>query len=95
MLSIGHEPACSWVSVVLRGAAVISYAYQYTRAPLMADCVVFELDEQELKVMSIQRGLSPFEGKWALPGGFARLDETCDVGRRGCTGSTSVNTGIA
>jgi len=38
--------------------------------------VVFGLDERELKVMLIQRALAPFEGKWALPGGFVRLDET-------------------
>lgn len=28
--------------------------------------------------MLIQRGLPPFEGKWALPGGFVRVDETLD-----------------
>jgi 8-oxo-dGTP diphosphatase len=45
--------------------------------------VVFGLDEQELKVMLIQRALAPFEGKWALPGGFVRLDETLvDAARR-------------
>jgi 8-oxo-dGTP diphosphatase len=38
--------------------------------------VVFGLDDEELKVMLIQRALPPFEGKWALPGGFVRLDET-------------------
>lgn len=38
--------------------------------------MVFGLDERELKVMLIQRALAPFEGKWALPGGFVRLDET-------------------
>jgi ADP-ribose pyrophosphatase YjhB (NUDIX family) len=47
------------------------------------DCVVFGLDEQELKVMLIQRGLAPFEGKWALPGGFVRVTETLeDAARR-------------
>jgi 8-oxo-dGTP diphosphatase len=46
------------------------------------DCVVFGLDEQELKVMLIQRGLPPFEGKWALPGGFVRLEETLDEAAR-------------
>jgi len=46
------------------------------------DCVVFGLDEQELKVMLIQRGLPPFEGKWALPGGFVRVDETLDEAAR-------------
>jgi 8-oxo-dGTP diphosphatase len=46
------------------------------------DCVVFGLDDQELKVMLIQRGLPPFEGKWALPGGFVRLEETLDEAAR-------------
>jgi 8-oxo-dGTP diphosphatase len=33
--------------------------------------------------MLIQRALAPFEGKWALPGGFVRLDETLvDAARR-------------
>lgn len=58
------------------------YTYQYPRAALTVDCVVFGLDEQELKVMLIQRGLPPFEGKWALPGGFVRVDETLDEAAR-------------
>lgn len=32
--------------------------------------------------MLIQRGLPPFEGKWAIPGGFVRLDETLDEAAR-------------
>lgn len=58
------------------------YSYEYPRAALTVDCVVFGLDEQELKVMLIQRGLPPFEGKWALPGGFVRVDETLDEAAR-------------
>jgi 8-oxo-dGTP diphosphatase len=60
----------------------LSYTYEYPRAALTVDCVVFGLDEQELKVMLIQRGLPPFEGKWALPGGFVRLEETLDEAAR-------------
>jgi len=33
----------------------MSYTYEYPRAALTVDCVVFGLDEQELKVMLIQR----------------------------------------
>jgi 8-oxo-dGTP diphosphatase len=58
------------------------HTYQYPRAALTVDCVVFGLDDQELKVMLIQRGLPPFEGKWALPGGFVRVDETLDEAAR-------------
>ena len=56
----------------------MSYTYKYPRAALTVDCVVFGLDEQDLKVMLIQRDLPPFEGRWALPGGFVRLDETLE-----------------
>lgn len=58
------------------------YTYEYPRAALTVDCVVFGLDEHELKVMLIQRALPPFEGKWALPGGFVRVDETLDEAAR-------------
>ena len=46
------------------------------------DGVVFGFDESELKVLLIQRGLEPFKGKWALPGGFVRVDETLDDAAR-------------
>jgi len=54
------------------------YTYEYPRAALTVDCVLFGLDEGDLKVLLIQRGLKPFAGKWALPGGFVRLQETLD-----------------
>lgn len=54
------------------------YQYRYPRGALTVDCVVFGLDEDELKVLLIQRDQPPFEGAWALPGGFVRLDETLE-----------------
>ncbi|MEN9358527.1 MAG: hypothetical protein RL095_62 [Verrucomicrobiota bacterium] len=52
--------------------------YEYPRPALTVDCVVFGLDEEGLKVLLIRRGLAPFKGRWALPGGFVRVDETLD-----------------
>jgi 8-oxo-dGTP diphosphatase len=60
----------------------MSYSYKYPRAALTVDCVVFGFDEGELKVLLIQRGLEPFKGRWALPGGFVRVDETLDEAAR-------------
>jgi 8-oxo-dGTP diphosphatase len=58
------------------------HTYQYPRAALTVDCVVFGFDEGELKVLLIQRALVPFKGKWALPGGFVHVDETLDDAAR-------------
>jgi len=58
------------------------HTYQYPRAALTVDCVVFGFDESELKVLLIERGLEPFKGKWALPGGFVRVEETLDEAAR-------------
>jgi len=58
------------------------HTYEYPRAALTVDCVVFGLDDEDLKVMLIQRDLPPFEGEWALPGGFVHVDETLDAAAR-------------
>ena len=58
------------------------HSYKYPRPALTVDCVVFGFDEGDLKVLLIQRGLEPFKGKWALPGGFVRIEETIDAGAR-------------
>src|SRR3954447_23584495 len=56
--------------------------YKHPRPALTVDCVVFGFNEGELKVLLIQRGLAPFKGKWALPGGFVRVEETLEVAAR-------------
>lgn len=53
--------------------------YQYPRPALTVDCVVFGVEESSLKVLLIQRDLEPFKGRWALPGGFVRVNETLDA----------------
>lgn len=52
--------------------------YKYPRPALTVDAVVFGFDEGDLKVLLIQRDLEPFAGRWALPGGFVRVEETLD-----------------
>ncbi len=57
-------------------------SYKYPRPALTVDCVVFGLDEGDLKILLIERGLEPFAGSWALPGGFVRVDETLESAAR-------------
>lgn len=56
----------------------MSFTYEYARPALATDCVVFGLDDEDLKVLLIKRGLEPFKGQWALPGGFIRVGESVD-----------------
>src|SRR5262245_7184750 len=60
----------------------MAFTYDYPRAALTVDCVVFGFDEGELKVLLVERGLAPFKGRWALPGGFVRVHETLDAAAR-------------
>src|SRR5277367_5965249 len=62
-----------------RTEPVMAHTYEYPRAALTVDCVVFGFDEGDLKLLLIQRGLEPFLGKWALPGGFVRVEESLDA----------------
>jgi len=56
----------------------MSHTYEYARPALTTDCVVFGLDEEDLKVLLIERALAPHKGEWALPGGFVRVGESPD-----------------
>jgi 8-oxo-dGTP diphosphatase len=54
------------------------YSYEYPRPAVTTDCVIFGFDSGELKVLLIERGIDPFKGRWALPGGFLQMDENTD-----------------
>ncbi|MCB9894886.1 MAG: NUDIX hydrolase [Planctomycetes bacterium] len=60
----------------------MAHTYEHPHPAVAVDCVVFGLDDADLKVMLIQRAGAPFEGRWALPGGFVRPDETLDEAAR-------------
>jgi 8-oxo-dGTP diphosphatase len=48
---------------------------KYDRPSVTVDVVIFSLWEDELRVLLVQRGQWPFEGFWAIPGGFVKMDE--------------------
>lgn len=47
-------------------------------ASVAVDLLVFTIDEDKLKILTIRRQYPPFEGFRALPGVFVRPDETLD-----------------
>ena len=59
------------------------YTYQYPHPAVTTDCVIFGYDLREgLSILLVQRGIDPFKGSWAFPGGFLRMDEDADTGAR-------------
>ena len=56
------------------------YCYKYPHPAVTTDCVIFGFDGSELQVLLIERGIEPFKGKWAFPGGFLNMDETAQEG---------------
>lgn len=51
------------------------YSYKYPRPALTVDALVYTQVETISHVLLIRRGIEPFKGKWALPGGFVNMDE--------------------
>ncbi len=60
----------------------LKYSYKYPRPAVTTDCIIFGFDESDLKVLLIERGIEPYKGKWALPGGFVQMDETTEEGAK-------------
>ncbi|WP_152053410.1 NUDIX domain-containing protein [Tautonia marina] len=59
-----------------------SYCYDFPRPAVTVDTVAFAVDRSALRVLMIRRGQPPFEGQWALPGGFLDLDEAAEPAAR-------------
>ncbi|MEU8225091.1 NUDIX domain-containing protein [Kribbella sp. NPDC048915] len=46
---------------------------------LATDLVILTVREGRLQVLLIRRGIPPYQGRWALPGGFVRPDESLEA----------------
>ena len=55
------------------------YTYEHPRPGLTSDIALFKLSENDLQVLLIKRGDYPYEGCWALPGGFVDEGETAEL----------------
>lgn len=51
----------------------------FARPSVTVDVVALSVRDRRLEVLLVRRGVWPFEGAWALPGGFVRMDEDLDT----------------
>lgn len=58
------------------------YTYKYPHPAVTTDSVIFGFDGTSINILLIERGLDPYKGAWALPGGFLNMDETVEEGAR-------------
>lgn len=54
------------------------WVYDYPHPAVTTDVVLFTLREERLELLLIERAHPPFQGCWALPGGFVEMDEDLD-----------------
>ncbi len=51
-----------------------TYTYNHPHPAVTTDCVIFGFDGEKLKILLIERGVAPYKGCWALPGGFLKME---------------------
>jgi len=56
----------------------MQYCYDYPRPSVSVDMAVFRKKNEGPEILLIRRKLSPYQGMWALPGGFVEIDETLE-----------------
>ena len=54
------------------------FEYEYPRPAASVDVVVSRIIDGDEHILLIQRKHEPFQGSWALPGGFIEMDETLE-----------------
>lgn len=56
-----------------------TFSYPYPHPAVTTDVVVFTIRDARLSILLVERANPPFEGNWALPGGFLDIDEDLDT----------------
>jgi 8-oxo-dGTP diphosphatase len=51
---------------------------EHPRPAVTTDVIIFTLREDDLQVLLVRRKLPPFQGMWAIPGGFVDVDESLE-----------------
>lgn len=51
---------------------------KYEKPSVTVDIVIFTIQNNDLKVLLVKRDIEPFKGKWAIPGGFVRMEESLE-----------------
>lgn len=59
-------------------AANTGFTYKHPHPAVTVDVVTFTYHEGEIKVLLVRRGIEPFKGQWALPGGFLKPTENLE-----------------
>ena len=54
------------------------YTYSYPRPAVSVDIVLVQKKDRDFQVLLIKRAKPPFQGSYALPGGFVDQDETLE-----------------
>src|SRR6202165_2582772 len=54
-------------------------ASKYERPSVTVDVVMMSLRQRDLQVLLIKRRSWPYEGMWAIPGGFVNIDESLET----------------
>ena len=57
-----------------------TYCYQYPHPAVTTDIALFTIRADQLAILLIRRRSPPFQGCWALPGGFVNADECLENG---------------
>jgi 8-oxo-dGTP diphosphatase len=58
------------------------YTSEYPILHVTVDIVVLTVRDGELCALAIRRGEPPYQGRWALPGGFVGIDEDLETAAR-------------